>query len=337
METARQLRAHLADPDFIFGLPAKPAGTLFQRRVWQQIAAIPRGETRSYGEVARALNNAPRAVGQAWCEPAAADRPVPLGDCRRRRSRRFFPARRRLPGRGQALAPRARTTMTSEPETACCSRRPTPATSTRSGDTVWLEDGWPKRRLDSYRGDLSRFALLAKQDRNAIRAATEADLAAYLAELSLALRAASQARYLSSLRRYYRWLWSKGVSRKIHATPRQPAAPGAPAETDDERKPGRALLAAPKTDTPLASATGPCWKPFMRPGFAFRTGRVEASRTQPRHGTGARIRQGRQGAPGPLGEEVARTGSAAISPKDGRHFWNGRQTDALFVTRAPRQ
>lgn len=65
METARQLRAYLADPDFIFGLPAKPAGTLFQRRVWQQIAAIPRGETRSYGEVARALNNAPRAVGQA--------------------------------------------------------------------------------------------------------------------------------------------------------------------------------------------------------------------------------------------------------------------------------
>jgi methylated-DNA-[protein]-cysteine S-methyltransferase len=65
METARQLRAFLRDPDFVFGLPLKPSGTPFQRRVWAQVAAIPRGETRTYGDVARALANAPRAVGQA--------------------------------------------------------------------------------------------------------------------------------------------------------------------------------------------------------------------------------------------------------------------------------
>lgn len=65
METARQLRAFLRDPDFVFGLPLKPSGTPFQRRVWTQVAAIPRGETRTYGDIARALANAPRAVGQA--------------------------------------------------------------------------------------------------------------------------------------------------------------------------------------------------------------------------------------------------------------------------------
>lgn len=64
-ETARQLHAFLRDPHSVFGLPLKPSGTLFQRRVWAQIAAIPCGQTRSYGEVARLLNNAPRAVGQA--------------------------------------------------------------------------------------------------------------------------------------------------------------------------------------------------------------------------------------------------------------------------------
>jgi len=64
-ETVRQLKAFLLDPHFVFGLPLKPSGTPFQRRVWQQIAAIPCGQTRSYGEVARLLNNAPRAVGQA--------------------------------------------------------------------------------------------------------------------------------------------------------------------------------------------------------------------------------------------------------------------------------
>ena len=64
-EAVRQLRAYLADPGFTFGLPLKPAGTNFQRRVWQEIAAIPTGRTDTYGELAKRLKNAPRAVGQA--------------------------------------------------------------------------------------------------------------------------------------------------------------------------------------------------------------------------------------------------------------------------------
>ncbi|MCL2523129.1 MAG: methylated-DNA--[protein]-cysteine S-methyltransferase [Betaproteobacteria bacterium] len=64
-EAARQLRAYLADPAFAFSLPLRPAGTAFQRRVWAAIAAIPGGQTRTYGELAKALRNAPRAVGQA--------------------------------------------------------------------------------------------------------------------------------------------------------------------------------------------------------------------------------------------------------------------------------
>ena len=64
-EAARQLCAYLADAEYLFVLPLRPAGTPFQRRVWQQIAAIPTHHTRSYGEIAQALHNAPRAVGQA--------------------------------------------------------------------------------------------------------------------------------------------------------------------------------------------------------------------------------------------------------------------------------
>lgn len=64
-EAARQIRAYLADSGHVFGLPLRPAGTLFQRRVWQQISAIPAGRTRSYGELADELHSAPRAVGQA--------------------------------------------------------------------------------------------------------------------------------------------------------------------------------------------------------------------------------------------------------------------------------
>lgn len=64
-EAVRQLHAYLADPAFQFGLPLRPSGTTFQRRVWGEIAAIPAGVTLTYGEVAKNLRNAPRAVGQA--------------------------------------------------------------------------------------------------------------------------------------------------------------------------------------------------------------------------------------------------------------------------------
>ena len=64
-ETVRQLRAYLADPGFAFGLPLRPSGTTFQRRVWAEISAIPLGQTQTYGQLAQNLKNAPRAVGQA--------------------------------------------------------------------------------------------------------------------------------------------------------------------------------------------------------------------------------------------------------------------------------
>ena len=64
-EAARQLHAYLTNPDFAFSLPLRPAGTTFQRRVWEQIAAIPNGQTHTYGQLAKNLKNAPRAVGQA--------------------------------------------------------------------------------------------------------------------------------------------------------------------------------------------------------------------------------------------------------------------------------
>ena len=62
---ARQVEAYLRDPAASFELPLKPVGTRFQRRVWDEIAAIPSGRVMSYGEVARKLRSGPRAVGQA--------------------------------------------------------------------------------------------------------------------------------------------------------------------------------------------------------------------------------------------------------------------------------
>jgi methylated-DNA-[protein]-cysteine S-methyltransferase len=62
---ARQVERYLEDADFRFDLPLPDVGTAFQRRVWETISGIPRGEVLTYGQVAKLIRSAPRAVGQA--------------------------------------------------------------------------------------------------------------------------------------------------------------------------------------------------------------------------------------------------------------------------------
>ena len=60
-----QLLHYVDNPDFQFTVPLKPAGTPHQQKVWQAMLRIPRGETRSYGELAAELKSGAQAVGQA--------------------------------------------------------------------------------------------------------------------------------------------------------------------------------------------------------------------------------------------------------------------------------
>jgi methylated-DNA-[protein]-cysteine S-methyltransferase len=62
---ARQVQRYLDEPDFRFDLPLAEVGTEFQRKVWQVICAIPRGQVLTYAQVAKQIRSAPRAVGQA--------------------------------------------------------------------------------------------------------------------------------------------------------------------------------------------------------------------------------------------------------------------------------
>jgi methylated-DNA-[protein]-cysteine S-methyltransferase len=63
--TCRQIERYLSDGEFRFDLPLAPAGTAFRRRVWEALSEIPVGESRTYGELARQLRTAPRAIGGA--------------------------------------------------------------------------------------------------------------------------------------------------------------------------------------------------------------------------------------------------------------------------------
>ena len=64
--TEAWLRAYFAGKNPAVDLPLAPAGTAFQRRVWQACCGVPYGETRSYGELARQIGcRSARAVGAA--------------------------------------------------------------------------------------------------------------------------------------------------------------------------------------------------------------------------------------------------------------------------------
>ena len=61
----QQLTAYFSNAQIQWDIPLPIKGTNFQQRVWRYMQAIPVGETRSYGEVAKALNSSAQAVGNA--------------------------------------------------------------------------------------------------------------------------------------------------------------------------------------------------------------------------------------------------------------------------------
>ncbi len=64
---ADELRRYFAGERIQFSCPLDMHGTPFQLQVWQELCRIPYGETRTYGEIARAIGypGAARAVGAA--------------------------------------------------------------------------------------------------------------------------------------------------------------------------------------------------------------------------------------------------------------------------------
>ncbi|WP_437882788.1 bifunctional DNA-binding transcriptional regulator/O6-methylguanine-DNA methyltransferase Ada [Pseudomonas sp. LRF_L74] len=57
--------AQVEEPARAAHLPLDLRGSVFQQRVWQSLRAIPRGQTRRYGELAEQLDSHPRAIARA--------------------------------------------------------------------------------------------------------------------------------------------------------------------------------------------------------------------------------------------------------------------------------
>jgi methylated-DNA-[protein]-cysteine S-methyltransferase len=64
-DVATQLGEYFAGERTTFDVPLSQHGTPFELSVWEALRAIPHGQTRSYGELARELGSSARAVGRA--------------------------------------------------------------------------------------------------------------------------------------------------------------------------------------------------------------------------------------------------------------------------------
>ena len=119
-------------------------------------------------------------------------------------------------------------------------------------DTLWLEDGLAKASLSSYRSDLVHLSNWLNEQKLASLCEVDAlTLMNFIAVLSRTLRASSQARYISTFRRFYRHLLARG---RISADPTlRIAMPIKPSRLPMVLSEAQVeeLLAAPQTNTTL--------------------------------------------------------------------------------------
>lgn len=119
-------------------------------------------------------------------------------------------------------------------------------------DSLWLEDGLARNSIESYRRDLTGFALWlqAKHDIPCLGANTE-HLQCYLAEFSAHAKPASQRRLLSAWRRFYQRQLRDGRISVDPSAPIDPPMPGQRFPKTLSESTVEALLNAPDTETAL--------------------------------------------------------------------------------------
>jgi integrase/recombinase XerD len=200
-------------------------------------------------------------------------------------------------------------------------------------DALWLEDGLAKATLDSYRSDLCRLSLwLAKEDREALLDLGATTATAFIAHLSRQTRASSQSRYLSTLRRFYRWQLARG---RIAADPTlklaNPTRPSRLPKVMSEQQVD-SLLVAPDLDTALGLRDRAMLETLYASGL-----RVSELVNLRLHEVGFNegvlraLGKGSKERLVPLGEQAIDWLGRYLKEAR-REILNGQQSDALFIT-----
>jgi integrase/recombinase XerD len=199
-------------------------------------------------------------------------------------------------------------------------------------DALWLEDGLARNSLAAYRRDLQTLSRWLESRAGALVGATEADLAAYLAQEHATTRPATANRRLAVLRRFYRWalrerLVADDPTLRLHSAHRTARFPRTISEAQVED-----LLAAPATDDVLGLRDRAMFELLYATGLRV-TELVTLTLGQLSLGEGLVrvLGKGNKERIVPLGEEARRWLERYLGEARPA-LLAGRTADALFVT-----
>jgi len=206
----------------------------------------------------------------------------------------------------------------------------------RFTDALWLEEGLSPNTLESYRRDLSQFALwLGRSASRNLSDASAEDLQAWMAHLHLVRQtsARSASRALSALRRFYALALREGrINQDPSASIKAPKLPRLPpksiSETDVDL-----LLNAPDLATPLGGRDRAMLELLYACGLrvseliGLRCLQIDLQAGVLKvMGKGSRERLV------PFGEEAVHWVQEYLNKGAREALLNGHQTDVLFVT-----
>jgi len=200
-------------------------------------------------------------------------------------------------------------------------------------DALWLEDGLAKATLDSYRSDLTLLAAWLEENHHGrLLDVSETALIGFIARLAKEKRATSQSRYLSTLRRFYRWQLARG---RIFIDPTLKLAnPVRPSRLPKVMSEGQveALLAAPDTGTALGLRDRAMLETLYATGLRVsELINLKLHEININDGFARVLGKGSKERLVPLGE-VALDWQARYLTDARPAILGGRQSDALFVT-----
>ena len=81
-------------------------------------------------------------------------------------------------------------------------------------DAIWMESGLSKHSLAAYGSDLTKFAVYLRQNAVSLTDSTHQNIMDYLASRTQEVSARTSARIISSLRRFYRYLFREEILTK---------------------------------------------------------------------------------------------------------------------------
>jgi integrase/recombinase XerD len=202
-------------------------------------------------------------------------------------------------------------------------------------DELWAVDGLARLTLDAYRRDLEALCLWLRGRGSDLVSANRAELLTFLgSRMQAGNRPRSVARWLSSQRRFYRFLVASGLRRddptaRIDAPALGRPLPGSLSEDQVE-----ALLAAPDTGTAVGLRDRAMLELLYATGLRVsELVGLEQSRVNPRQGVIRVTGKGSRERLVPLGEEATDWIARYLSQARPELMRDRSPTEALFVSR----